>query len=57
MAKPVPPMPQLIPRRFFARPTKRLLSVKDKADSERDRWLTAEEAQEYGLIDKVIYKR
>ena len=28
-----------------------------KADSERDRWLTAEEAQEYGLIDKVIYKR
>ena len=28
-----------------------------KADSERDRWLTAEEAREYGLIDKVIYKR
>ena len=28
-----------------------------KADSERDRWLTAEEAQEYGLIDKVIYQR
>ena len=28
-----------------------------KADSERDRWMTAEEAQTYGLIDKVIYKR
>ena len=28
-----------------------------KADSERDRWLSAEEAREYGLIDKVIYKR
>ena len=28
-----------------------------KADSERDRWLTAEEARDYGLIDKVIYKR
>ena len=28
-----------------------------KADSERDRWLTAEEAKAYGLIDKVIYKR
>ena len=26
-----------------------------KADSERDRWLTAEEAQAYGLIDKVIW--
>ena len=28
-----------------------------KADSERDRWLSAEEAQAYGLVDKVIYKR
>ena len=28
-----------------------------KADSERDHWLLAEEAREYGLIDKVIYKR
>ena len=28
-----------------------------KADSERDNWMTAEEAREYGLIDKVIYKR
>ena len=28
-----------------------------KADSERDRWLTAEEALDYGLVDKVIDKR
>ena len=28
-----------------------------KADSERDRWLSAEEAQAYGLVDKVISKR
>jgi len=28
-----------------------------KTDSERDRWMTAEEAKEYGLVDKVIYKR
>ena len=28
-----------------------------KEDSERDRWMTAEEAREYGLVDKVIYKR
>ena len=28
-----------------------------KADSERDHWLTAEEAKDYGLVDKVIYKR
>ena len=27
------------------------------ADTERDKFLTAEEAQAYGLIDKVIYKR
>ena len=27
------------------------------ADTERDNFLTAEEAQAYGLIDKVIYKR
>ncbi len=26
-------------------------------DTERDNYMTAEEAQEYGLIDKVIYKR
>lgn len=28
-----------------------------KQDTERDNYLTAEEAVEYGLIDKVIYKR
>ena len=28
-----------------------------EADCERDHFMTAEEAQNYGLIDKVIYKR
>ena len=28
-----------------------------EADCERDHFMTAEEAREYGLIDKVIYKR
>ncbi len=28
-----------------------------QADSERDRWFTAEAAQEYGLVDKVILRR
>ena len=28
-----------------------------KAASERDHWQTAEEAKEYGLIDKDIYSR
>ena len=28
-----------------------------ETDSERDRWFTAEQAKEYGLIDKVILKR
>ena len=28
-----------------------------EADSDRDRWFTAEEAKEYGLIDNVINKR
>ena len=28
-----------------------------QTDSERDRWFTAEQAQEYGLVDKVIVKR
>ena len=28
-----------------------------QADAERDRWFTAEQAQEYGLVDKVIVKR
>ena len=30
---------------------------KIQADAERDRWFTADEAKEYGLIDKVILKR
>ena len=28
-----------------------------KVDTERDNFMTAEEAQAYGLVDKVIYKR
>jgi ATP-dependent Clp protease protease subunit len=28
-----------------------------QADSERDRWFTAEQAKDYGLIDHVILKR
>ena len=28
-----------------------------EADSERDRWFTAEEAKEYGIIDQVITRR
>ena len=27
------------------------------ADADRDRWFSAQEAKEYGLIDKVILKR
>ena len=27
------------------------------ADTDRDNWLTAQEAQKYGLVDKVLYKR
>lgn len=27
------------------------------ADTERDNWMSAEEAKEYGLIDRVVYKR
>ena len=27
------------------------------ADTDRDNWMSAEEAKEYGLIDRVIYKR
>lgn len=27
------------------------------ADTERDNWMTAEEAKEYGLIDGVFYSR
>jgi ATP-dependent Clp protease protease subunit len=28
-----------------------------RLDTERDRWLTAEEAREYGLIDQIITRR
>jgi ATP-dependent Clp protease protease subunit len=28
-----------------------------EADSERDRWFTAPEAKDYGVIDKVILRR
>lgn len=28
-----------------------------QADSERDRWFTAEEARDYGMVDKVIVRR
>ncbi|NCC69223.1 MAG: ATP-dependent Clp protease proteolytic subunit, partial [Clostridia bacterium] len=28
-----------------------------QADCERDNFMSAEEAKDYGLIDKVIYKR
>ncbi|MBT6446826.1 MAG: ATP-dependent Clp protease proteolytic subunit, partial [Acidimicrobiaceae bacterium] len=28
-----------------------------EADSDRDRWFTAEQAKEYGLIDSVIVRR
>jgi len=31
--------------------------AKIKKDMEKDHWLTSEEAKEYGLIDKVEYKR
>ena len=30
---------------------------KIQADSQRDRWITAEEAKSYGLVDKVIVRR
>jgi ATP-dependent Clp protease protease subunit len=33
-------------------------SIEDvQRDSERDRWFSAEQAKEYGLVDKVIVKR
>jgi ATP-dependent Clp protease protease subunit len=28
-----------------------------EADSERDRWFTAEQAKDYGIIDKVAVRR
>ena len=31
--------------------------AKIEADADRDYWLTAAEAQEYGLIDKVLSRR
>jgi ATP-dependent Clp protease protease subunit len=30
---------------------------KIQADAERDRWFTASQAVDYGLVDKVILKR
>ena len=33
------------------------MAIYDTADCERDNFMTAEEAKEYGLIDKVIYSR
>ena len=32
----------------------RLLSERIIADSDRDRWFTAEEALEYGFVDRII---
>ena len=34
-----------------------ILAGNTEHDTERDHFMTAEEAREYGLIDKVIYKR
>jgi ATP-dependent Clp protease protease subunit len=28
-----------------------------EADSERDRWFTAEQAKDYGIVDKVLVRR
>jgi ATP-dependent Clp protease protease subunit len=41
---------------ILAENTGKPLEVIEK-DCERDYFMTAEEAREYGLIDKVIYKR
>ena len=41
---------------ILAKNTGKPLDVIER-DTERDNYLTAEEAMEYGLIDKVIYKR
>ena len=44
--------------RYSSWATTRLQSVETvTADCERDNFMTAEEAKEYGLIDKVIYSR
>jgi ATP-dependent Clp protease protease subunit len=42
--------------RLLAEPTRQSLEVIER-DTERDNYMTAEEAQAYGLIDKVIAKR
>ena len=42
--------------RILSEETGKPLEVIDR-DTERDNFMSAEEAAEYGLIDKVIYKR
>ena len=42
--------------RILAEETGKPLEIIEK-DTDRDNWLTAEEACEYGLVDKVLYKR
>ncbi len=42
--------------RILAENTGKPLEIIER-DTDRDNWMTAEEAAEYGLIDKVIYKR
>ena len=42
--------------RKFAGDVRRLIE-QIQADSERDRWFTAEQAKEYGLVDAVIARR
>ncbi len=42
--------------KILAAETGKPLEIIEK-DTDRDNWLTAEEACEYGLVDKVLYKR
>ena len=42
--------------RILAAETGKALEIIER-DTDRDNWLTAEEACEYGLVDKVLYKR
>ena len=42
--------------RILAEETGKPLEIIER-DTDRDNWLTAEDALEYGLIDKVLYKR
>ena len=42
--------------RMLAKNTGKDISI-IAADTDRDNWMSAEEAKEYGLIDRVIYKR